>query len=120
MNLFRLLGFTCVAIAAAGVFLPLLPTTPFVLLATACFARSSEKWHRWMQANRTFGPMIRNWESRRCISARAKLAAILSMTVVGGYSVLVAIDSPWLRLAGAALIITGLIVIGRIPTCPRR
>ena len=120
MNLLRLLGFASIAIAVLGLFLPLLPTTPFVLLAAACFARSSEKWHRWMLANETFGPMIRNWERHRCISLRAKLIAILSMAGVGGYSVFVAIESTWLRVAGAALIVTGLIVIGRLRTCPAR
>jgi uncharacterized membrane protein YbaN (DUF454 family) len=119
MNVLRLLGFASIAVAVLGLFLPLLPTTPFVLLATACFARSSEKWHRWMLANDTFGPMIRNWETHRCVSIRVKLIAILSMAGVGGYSIVVAIESAWLRVAGAVLIVIGLIVIGRLRTCPR-
>jgi uncharacterized membrane protein YbaN (DUF454 family) len=120
MNVLRLLGFASIAVAVLGVFLPLLPTTPFVLLATACFARSSEKWHRWMLANNTFGPMIRNWERHRCISIRAKVFAILSMAGVGGYSIFVALETTGLRVAGAALIVIGLIVIGRLRTCPAR
>jgi uncharacterized membrane protein YbaN (DUF454 family) len=112
-----LLGFVFLGIGAAGVVLPLLPATPFVLLSAACFARSSERWHRWMLANETFGPMIRNWESSRCISLRIKAIGILSMIVVGGYSIGFAVESPSLRLVGAGLIIVGLLTVLSIKTC---
>ena len=83
-NMFRLIGFGFLSLGIVGVFLPLLPTTPFILVATACFARSSERWHRWILANPTFGPMVRNWEENRCVSRRVKLIAYLSMAIVGG------------------------------------
>lgn len=118
-RIYRILGFVLVGIAVLGVFLPLLPTTPFVLLATACFARSSRKWHRWMLDNATFGPMITNWEEKRCIGLRVKLIAILSMLLVGGYSLAFAVTSDAWRLAGTALIAIGLWVVIRIPGCPR-
>ena len=117
MNLFRLLGFLFVGVAVLGVILPLLPTTPFVLLAAACFARSSEKWHRWMLANDTFGPMIRNWEKNRCISCRVKLIAIASMVFVGGYSVFYAVESTQVRLVGGFFLLLGLITVSVIRTC---
>ncbi|MEK6247130.1 MAG: YbaN family protein [Planctomycetales bacterium] len=117
MNIFRLLGFLFVGIAALGVILPLLPTTPFVLLAAACFARSSEKWHRWMLANDTFGPMIRNWEKNRCISCRVKLIAIASMVFVGGYSISYAVESTQVRLVGGFFLLLGLITVSVIRTC---
>ena len=66
----RLLGFLFLGLALLGVFLPLLPTTPFVLVAAACFAQSSERMHRWILTNRTFGPMVRDWEEKRCVSCR--------------------------------------------------
>ena len=109
MNIFRVLGFVFLGIALLGVVLPLLPTTPFVLLATACFARSSEKWHQWMLQSATFGPMIRNWEERRCISCRVKLIAIVSMLAVGGYSIWLGVESTLARLLGGGLIIAGLV-----------
>jgi len=117
MNIFRLLGFLFVGIAVLGVILPLLPTTPFVLLAAACFARSSEKWHRWMLANNTFGPMIRNWEKNRCISCRVKLIAIASMVFVGGYSIFYAVESTQVRLVGGFFLLLGLITVSVIRTC---
>jgi uncharacterized membrane protein YbaN (DUF454 family) len=103
--------------ALIGVFLPLLPTTPFVLLATACFARSSEKWHRWMLQNATFGPMIINWEQHRCIRCHLKVFAIISMLLVGGASVFLAVESTALRIAGGVFIAIGLITVISIKTC---
>ena len=117
MNLYRSLGFLFLGIAILGVILPLLPATPFVLLAAACFARSSEKWHRWMLSNKTFGPMIRNWEQNKCISCRVKLIAIASMTCVGGYSIFYAVESTQTRLAGGFFLLLGLITVSVIRTC---
>jgi uncharacterized membrane protein YbaN (DUF454 family) len=119
LNIFRLLGFAFLGIALLGVFLPLLPTTPFVLLAAACFARSSERWHRWMLENETFGPMIRNWERNRCISRRVKAIAISSMVVVGGISLVFGVESAAARVTGALLIVIGMVTVSLIPTCRR-
>ena len=117
MNGLRILGFAFLAAGVAGIFLPLLPATPFVLLAAACFARSSEKWHRWMLQNKTFGPMIRNWEAGRCISRRVKIIAIVSMLLVGGLSVLYGVESNTARIAGGFFIALGLLTVSVIPTC---
>ena len=120
MNPFWACGFLFLAIAVLGVFLPLLPATPFVLLAAACFARSSEKWHRWMLANNTFGPMIRNWEQNRCISCRVKVIAIASMIVVGGFSIFHAVESPAARIAGSLFVMLGLVTVLVIRTCTKK
>jgi uncharacterized membrane protein YbaN (DUF454 family) len=117
VNIFRVLGFLFLAVAVLGVALPLLPATPFVLLAAACFARSSEKWHRWMLANKTFGPMIGNWEQNRCISRRVKLIAIASMTVVGSISIFYAAESDQVRIFGGIFVALGLITVSVIKTC---
>lgn len=117
MNAFRLAGFVSLGVGVVGIFLPLLPATPFILLAAACFARSSKKWHRWMLANDTFGPMIRNWEQNRCISRRVKAIAILSMVFVGGYSIFFAVESMALKIVGAVLVTLGMITVTAIKTC---
>ncbi len=101
-----------------GIVLPLLPTTPFVLLSAACFARSSERWHRWLLANPTFGPMIRNWEQNRCIGRRVKIIGLVTMLLVGGYSLMFAIDSLPVRFVGGALLLLGMVTVIAIPTCP--
>lgn len=116
----RTLGFVFLGAGIIGIFLPLLPTTPFVLLSAACFARSSEKWHRWLLANPTFGPMVRNWEEKRCISCFVKTVAIATMLVVGGFSLGVALDSMAPRITGAILLLTGLIVILSLRTCKEK
>ena len=59
-SVYKLLGFICLALGALGLFLPIVPTTPFVLLAAWCFARSSEKWHARLLRSELFGPMIRS------------------------------------------------------------
>lgn len=116
-RMYQLLGFFFLVLATVGVFLPLLPTTPFVLVAAACFARSSAKWHAWLLGNSIFGPMIRDWEINRCITARVKAVAILSMLLVGGCSIFFAIDDQRLRIAGGVLIAIGLFATIRIKTC---
>ncbi len=63
-----------------GIFLPLLPTTPFVLLAAFCFSRGSERWERWLLAHPRFGPMVRDWRLHRAVPLRAKQIATLMMT----------------------------------------
>lgn len=120
MNLFRLFGFVFLGLGVLGIVLPLLPTTPFVLLSAACFARSSERWHRWLLANETFGPMIRNWEDKRCISCKVKTIGILTMVLVGGYSIVFAVESNGLKIAGGVLMLTGLTFILLIKTCKEK
>ncbi len=79
-------GLTCMALALIGVVLPLLPTVPFLLLATFCFARSSERLHSWLLAHKTFGPMIQDWNTSGAIRLSAKRAATVSIALVFGFS----------------------------------
>ena len=58
-------GLVALLLGVVGIFLPLLPTTPFVLLAAACFSRGSTRCERWLLSHRTFGPMVRDWRRHR-------------------------------------------------------
>ena len=110
-TVYQLLGFLALGLAVAGFILPLLPGTPFVLLAAWCFARSSEKWHQRLLASELFGPVIRNWERDRSVSLKTKLVAISSMVVVGGASITFGMSDSWLRLVTALLMCTGAAVV---------
>lgn len=116
-SLYKPLGVTFLLLGAAGIVLPVLPSTPFVLLAAWFFARSSPEWHERLLGSELFGNMIRNWESRRCISLRTKLIALLSMLAAGTGSILFAMDSTPLRVATAVLLGIGGLVVLSIETC---
>lgn len=87
-------GFLFVGLAALGVVLPLLPTTPFLLLAAACFARSSARFYRALLGNRIFGPLIRDWREHGAIPRRAKILAITVMLTVMSATAWFAIPHP--------------------------
>jgi uncharacterized membrane protein YbaN (DUF454 family) len=72
-------GLASLAMGGLGVALPLLPTTPFVLLAAFCFAKSSPALHDWLLRSPAFGKAIRDWRANRAISRRAKRASVLAM-----------------------------------------
>jgi uncharacterized membrane protein YbaN (DUF454 family) len=76
-------GFAFVGLAALGAALPVLPTVPLLLLAAACFARSSSRFYHWLLTNRLFGPLIRDWRETRSIPFRAKVSAIALVSLVG-------------------------------------
>ena len=82
----NLIGAIAVVLAILGVFLPLLPTTPFLLLASACFARGSTRLHHWLINNRLFGEYLRNYEQGRGIPLRGKVVALAMLWASIGYS----------------------------------
>jgi len=82
-------GFLALLLAVLGAILPVLPTTPFVLLAAACFARGSERFHRKLLENRIAGPIIREWQLYHSIPLRVKRWAYLLMAISFGSSILI-------------------------------
>ncbi len=74
-GVFLVLGLTFVALGFAGIFLPVLPTTPFLILAAACFARSSQRLEGWLLNHRQFGLLLRDWRTRGAIPRKAKWMA---------------------------------------------
>lgn len=79
--LWLLLGYAATGFGIAGVFLPLVPTTPFLLVAAYAFARSSPRLHHWLTSHPRFGPFIDNWQRYGAIGWRAKLSAVALMGV---------------------------------------
>jgi len=77
--LWLLAGLASLVLGIIGIFVPLLPTTPFVLLAAFCFSRGSTRCERWLLEHRVFGPMVRDWRATRAVPLRAKQLATVMM-----------------------------------------
>jgi len=78
------IGIASLAAGIVGVFLPVLPTTPFILLAACCFSKSSPRLHAWLRANPVFGQMIRDWQAGGVIRLPAKRLATFFMALSFG------------------------------------
>lgn len=79
LRAYQAFGLSMLGLAMAGVVLPGLPATPFLLLAAWAFRRGSPEWAARLDRHPTFGPLLRDWRERRVVPRRAKLAAIVSM-----------------------------------------
>lgn len=112
------LGCVCVLLGALGILVPGLPTTPFLILATACFARSSRRLHRWLCDNRWFGPAIRSFYAGEGVSARIKLLALGTMWAFVTFAVLVGIPGayPLVKIVVVGAAIVGTVYLLRLPT----
>lgn len=111
-------GMLFLGLGLLGVVLPVLPTTPFLLLAAACFARSSPRLHGWLLSHPMFGPPIRNWEENGAISRPAKRLAAGSMVAV--FALSAGLGLSWKALlAQAALMGLGAAFVLSRPDGPR-
>lgn len=79
-SVYLVIGLFFVALGFVGAFLPVLPTTPFLILATACFARSSPRIENWLLSHPRFGPPLRAWRERGAVPRRAKLMAFAGIS----------------------------------------
>lgn len=118
-GLLMVAGWVCVVLGLAGVFLPLLPTTPFLILAAACFARSSPRFHAWLLANRTFGPLIHQWETSRTIPRKTKALAIGMMALTLGASIVFFVKPLALQIGLALGGVALAVWMARLPSPPR-
>lgn len=112
---YTVLGLLFVAISAVGAVLPILPTTPFLLLAAWAFARGNRRLARWLEDHPRFGPLLRDWREHRVIPLHAKVLA-LSMMALTLLHLIVLTDIP---VVGVAIGGTGMIIgAGYILSCP--
>ncbi len=109
------LGLICVACGAVGIVVPGLPTTPFLLLALALFARSSPRLHAWLYRSRLFGPLLQEWQQHRAIRPHVRYTALAAVVLgVGGTCVVTAAHPAVKGLAFVAGLL-GLTVVFRLP-----
>ena len=92
------LGFLSLVIGIIGIFIPLLPTTPLLLLAAASFMRSSEKLYEWLLNHRWFGETIRNFREQQAIRLRTKVFAVGMLWITILFSTIFIIDQLWIRI----------------------
>jgi uncharacterized membrane protein YbaN (DUF454 family) len=102
--LWLLLGLASTAAGLVGIVLPLVPTTPFLLLAAYCFARSSPVLHNWLLTHPTLGKPIDDWQRHRAISRRTKVTAIAVMAAAYAGSVIAGFP-PWILLLQALVLV---------------
>lgn len=115
--LWLLAGSASLLLGLVGIFVPLLPTTPFVLLAALCFARGCARCERWLLQHPRLGPMVHDWRERRAMPLRAKQLASVMMAVGSAWAWWVLPRFGWLPAlccAGVAL------WLWRLPTAPAR
>ncbi len=85
-------GTLLVGLGIIGIFMPVLPTTPFLLLAAACYARSSQRFYHWLLNNKWFGNYIKNYIQRKGVPLKVKVMAITWLWITIGFSVVFAVE----------------------------
>jgi uncharacterized membrane protein YbaN (DUF454 family) len=117
--IFAVLGTLCVIVGVIGIVVPVLPTTPFMLLAAACYARASVKFYNRLLNSRAFGPLILEWRRHRSIPWKTKLTAIALMSLTLTVSIVFFVSHPYARIALALLGVVLGIWLYRIPSRDR-
>ncbi|EKE68756.1 YbaN family protein [Gallaecimonas xiamenensis] len=112
--LFLLVGWLAIALGILGIALPVLPTTPFILLAAWCFAKGSPRCHQWLRSNRYFGQMVRDWEAQRGLRRRYRRRAVAMMLVTFSISLLL-VPKIWLKIMLVTILVSVLIYLYRLP-----
>jgi len=105
------IGLTALALGTVGIFLPLLPTVPFYLLAAFSFSKSSERLHNWLLNHKIFGPDIRNWNEKRVIRRRAKLMSVSAMALSVVVTLVMAVPLKFIAIQSLFLLFVGLFIL---------
>ena len=112
---YALLGHVFVTLGAVGVVLPVLPTTPLLLVAAACYARASPRFYNWLLNSRWFGPIILDWRQHRAIRRRHKVTAIVLIVATIGSSVIFVIPLLAVKVLVAAIGVAVITFLIRLP-----
>lgn len=115
--LFLCLGVLSLVLGVIGIFLPILPTTPFALLAAYFFSKSSKKLHHWLINQRTLGPLILDWERYGAINRGAKVLATVMIVILFSYTLIFVPVALWIKVIVST---TGVGILTFIWTRPER
>jgi uncharacterized membrane protein YbaN (DUF454 family) len=114
--IFIVAGTISLGLGAAGIFLPILPTTPFLLLSAACYYKGSERMHRWLLNNRLFGSYIRNYKEGKGISQAGKVITIFLLWIAICFSTLLMVNNYIVQIVLFAIAIAVTIHVITSPT----
>ncbi len=117
-SVWLVIGLVSLLLGVLGVFLPLLPTTPFVLLSAFCFSKSSTRMHSWLLNHRIFGQLIMDWEAHGVIRTKIKVIATSSMLLLVSYPLLFIPFPIWLKAIVVISIVSVLLFIWSRPSKP--
>ena len=109
-------GIISVFLAFLGIFLPILPTTPFLLLAAFLFSKSSDKFYYWLINNKLFGSFIKNYREGRGVSRQAKFVSLTSLWLVMGSTIIYAVNNIYIQILLLLIAIAVTIHLLKIPT----
>jgi len=109
-------GTVSLAIGVIGVAIPLLPTTPFLLLAAACYMRGSKRMHRWLMNNRVLGQYIRNYAEGRGVSVRFKIFTIALLWITILFTAFIILSEPIIQTILVLIAVLVSIHVARIKT----
>ncbi|MBM9593827.1 YbaN family protein [Roseitranquillus sediminis] len=112
------LGFGATALGIIGLFLPVMPTTPFLLLAAVGFSRSSPRMHDWLTGHPRYGAPIRNWQRHGAIAPAAKAASVAAMAGSLVLGLLLGLPAPLIAVQGVVLALVAVFILTR-PIPPR-
>ncbi|MCF6226816.1 MAG: YbaN family protein [Xanthomonadales bacterium] len=112
------LGWLFFAVGVIGIFLPVLPTTPFMILALWCFSKSSERFHYWLYHHKIFGPGLKLWDQHRVIPLIAKIFALSFIAISLAYLFVFSSLVLWVKLLAATSMLAGAIYVLSKPSKP--
>lgn len=113
-------GTVSVVLGVLGILLPVVPTTPFLLLAAWCYARSSERFYRWLLSNRWFGGYIRNFREGRGMPLRQKVITLSVLWLTVGFAVGFVLSAHWARAAVLLIALSVTVYLARLRPRDRR
>ncbi len=114
---FLLIGHASLFIGVVGLLIPVMPTSPFVIIAAMCYARSSERFYLMLRNNKYFGDDIVRWLDRRCVRRQVKLTGAASLAVAFSLTVVFFITPMWGRLVVAGVGLLAILAVLYIPAC---
>ena len=117
--LYMILGWLMFIIGFIGAFLPVLPTTPFMILALWCFSNGSESIHNWLYNHPRFGPSLQQWDEHRVIPFKAKMTAVIMISISASFLIFFSDAPNIVIIISLGLMLFGILYVLSKPSTPR-